>query len=50
MEVNARERDEMIGLWRHSDKDASWEELCTALENMDQNTIVEHIRTRYSTK
>ena len=45
-----RQRDEMIDLWLHSDRDASWEKLCTALENMDQNTIAEHIRTRYSAK
>ena len=44
------QRDEMIGLWLHSDKDAFWEKLCTALENMDQNTTVEHIRARNSTK
>ena len=45
-----RQRDEMVSLWLRNDRDASWEKLCTALENMDQNTIAEHIRTRYSTK
>ena len=42
---NECQRDEMINLWLRSDRDASWEKLCTALENMDQNTIAENIRT-----
>ena len=45
-----RQRDEMVSFWLRSDRDASWEKLCIALENIDHNTIAEHIRTRYSTK
>lgn len=42
-----RQKEEMIDLWLRSDSQASWDKLCTALENVDEGTMAAQIRAKY---
>lgn len=42
-----RQRDEMVNVWLCSDTEASWERLCSALENMNERSMAAQIRSRY---
>lgn len=39
-----RQKTEMIDFWLRSDTEATWEKLCRALEEMDENVLARDIR------
>lgn len=41
---NNHQKCEMIGFWLKSDTSATWEKLCKALEQMDENVLAKQIR------
>ena len=44
----SRQKDEMIYFWLQSDRNASWDKLCSALETMNANVLASQIRSKYS--
>ena len=39
----------MFGEWLRRDTEASWDKLCGALQNVEEDKLVNHIASRYGT-